>query len=167
MVPHDPSGLARSLLHDQRDLLRRYLQNALRTPERRCIRAANAKLATLLGATPAALLLLHAAGFAAMEHGGEACFVVPSGDSADARILAVLSALSVPSLLMLPEDLLARILVQLGAEDLSALQRTAREAVQLATASHLWLRLCPPRFWRAVRASGVPRFARTPGARRL
>jgi hypothetical protein len=146
--------LAAQMSAPQRKLLGRYLHNALHCEERRSIRAANAKFSQLL---TTAEPLVREAGFAATNQDGSQFYVVPPGNAADARLQAVLRALEmyVPSLLALPNDVLHRVLTDLAAEDLSALQRVSKEAALPASAGHLWLRFCPPHFWRAARGAGL------------
>ena len=150
--------LACLLLPAERALVARYLLNALSLPERRSIRAANARFASLITSTHA-LALFQAAGFTAMERQGETWHEVPLGSASDARLQFVLDAIEqcAPTLLSLPEELLLRILSELSAEDLSATQRASKQTGPLASAGALWLRFCPPRFWRQARAAGLDR----------
>ena len=118
-----------SLLPAERALVARYLLNALSLPERRSIREANARFASLITSTHA-LALFQAAGFTAMDRQGETWHEVPLGSASDARLQFVLDAIEqcAPTLLSLPEELLLRILSELSAEDLSATQRASRSS---------------------------------------
>ena len=165
-------AIAQSLTAGQRTLVTRYLRNAISNVSRRTIRATNRHFAALL-AESNALRLFEEAGFIAVREAppdvSDACGDQPaasdishyvlteqSAASAVHRVIACLESTSSPSLLALPDELLMKVLNRLDAADLSVLQRVATDAVRLSSASALWLRHCPPRFWKE--AKGGDRF---------
>ena len=152
----DVDAIARSLEPSTRGLLTRYLSNALKNPDRRSIRAGNARFSALVTSAPEALQILAAAGFAATEEAGELHYTLSGADTSLRAVLEVLEA-HATSLLSLPGDLLDRVLGDLSAEDLSALQRSSKIARPIASAGRLWLRFCPPRFWREAKEAGIDR----------
>ena len=106
---------------------------------------------------PEALQILAAAGFAATEEAGELHYTLSGADTSLRAVLEVLEA-HATSLLSLPGDLLeVHVLGDLSAEDLSALQRSSKIARPIASAGRLWLRFCPPRFWREAKEAGIDR----------
>lgn len=152
-------ALAAACTQPQRSIARKYLANALSNPQRRSIRCANKTFAALMSEAPAALKLLQAAGFVHECIDGEGYYTLRAdtangADEVDQQVYAAIAALDrcvPPSLLALPDELLLRILHRLPADDLSALQRVSRASCSHASASPLWLKLCPPHFWRMAR----------------
>lgn len=152
-------ALAAACTQPQRSIARKYLANALSSPQRRSIRCANKTFAALTLEAPAALELLQAAGFVHECTDGEGYYTLRpdtanGAGEVDQQIHAAIAALDrcvSPSLLALPDELLLRILHRLPADDLSALQRVSRASGSHASASPLWLKLCPPHFWRMAR----------------
>ena len=149
--------LAASLDVAQRNLLARYLSNALANPDRRAVRAGNARFSALVSSSAAVLPLFAAAGFVQSKTADGVHYTVPVGTAADSSLRNVLSSLeqAAPSLLSLPDELQHRVLGELGAEDLSALQRVSKGSARMASYPALWLKFCPPKFWRMARAAGI------------
>ena len=136
-------ALAAACTQPQRSIARKYLANALSSPQRRSIRCANKTFAALTSEAPAALELLQAAGFVHECTDGEGYYTLRpdtanGAGEVDQQIHAAIAALNrciSPSLLALPDELLLRILHRLPADDLSALQRVSRASGSHASAS--------------------------------
>ena len=155
---HNTASLAASISAAQRHLLMRYLRNALHAGKR-SIPANNRKLEELLNDDCARQLLL-LSGFRPtdVEDANDTrCFIVAR--SADSNLRDVLTVLEhhTPNLLThLPDEMLMRVFIQVDAPDLSAFERVSTQAARVARFGCLWLRHCPPRFWRE--AEGLDRF---------
>lgn len=165
--PADETQLAGELSSEQRKLALRYITNALFSPSRRRLRSGNPYVA-LLTSTPAGLPLLRAAGF---EEYGEYLEVSEASMWRLTRVEAALAAAELregTAFLRLPDDLLVRCLVHLGAEDLSAWQRTCQGAGTAADGAQvLWLRLCGEGLRRGIRGLDAAQQARLPPAKQI
>jgi hypothetical protein len=150
--------LCSALGQRQKELARRYLQNAL--DGKRCsIRAANAHLQTLCS-DAAGKGLLEESGFVLSTSSEEPQYVVEPEASAE-RLKAALASLnradrddgaacsssSVPSLFSLPDELVLRLLYRMPPRELCAVGLSCTAGRSIASAGCLWLRHCAPRFW--------------------
>ena len=162
-----PDVLASQLAPELQALALKYVTNALDSPSRRSIRAANPHLVRLTD-DAAGGPLLRAAGF---EPNGD--HLIVADESVDSRLRPVQAALLAArqtgaSLLTLPDDLLVRCLLGISAEDLSCWHRTCRGSREAAQgAQQLWLRLCAPALRHGVRALTDRQQERLPHARVL
>ena len=168
-ITDDAAILAGSLSPALQKLALRYVSNAITSPSRRRLRAANPFVAQLTSSA-AGLPLLCAAGF---EESGDYLEV---SETSLGRLTIVEAALAAQAqapgeaacLLRLPDDLLVRCLHHLDAEDLCAWQRSCHGATTAADGAQLlWLRLCEEPLRRGIRTLDAAQQARLPPARQI
>ena len=177
-ITDDAAALAGSLSPELQKLALRYVSNAITSPSRRRLRAANPFVAQLTSSAAGGELLC-VAGF---EESGEYLEVSEHSLCRLANVEAALAAQAqapsdaltaqppdeAASLLRLPDDLLVRCLHHLGAEDLCAWQRSCHGATTAADGAQLlWLRLCEEPLRRGIRTLDAAQQARLPPARQI
>jgi hypothetical protein len=148
LLSMDPnlSDLAGALSASERNLLSRYLSNALKDQSLRRVRAANKRLSSLL-CIPEANALLAAAGWTLQ---GEELVAGATEDEALRSVLDVIEGLRLNALLALPDELLCRVLAHLDLSSLCAMLQTSTVGLAAASRGCLWLPFCPPPLWSAA-----------------